>query len=122
MAYGTKADIRAITGLTSSEIDDTTLDVIISSADRVIDGLSATALSDDMKREASNNLSAFYALNYYSGSISISNMNYTIIGDIKVDKKSAGELLIGKSKVAYDNFMFIISQAPDGDVIQNAEW
>ena len=122
MAYGNKSDIRAISGLTSSQIDDTTLDVIIASADRVIDNLAATDLPSDLEREASNNLSAFYALNYYSGSLAITSMNYTIIGDIKVDKKSAAELLTGKAKIAFDTFEFIIAQVPDGSIIKSAEW
>jgi len=121
LAYGDKDDIRAQTGLTTSNVSDADLDLIIASADRIIDGLAGVSMGTSLKQEASNALSAFFALSNVAGKLAMSEMSYTIVGAIKVDKRSASTLRTGLAKTFFDKFEFIIAQAPDTGLIEKVE-
>jgi len=116
MVYGVKADIRAMTGITSSEISDDDLDTIISIADRWVNNYAEGNPSDDDKREASNCFAASIAFQNRAGNLS-EHALAEIKDSIKIDTKTASILQQGLSKEFFRRALYILSAKTKTDLV-----
>lgn len=116
MVYGDKNDIRAMTGFTTSEVSDDDLDIIIASADRVIDSEPEIDASDNLKREMSNNLSASFACRNVSGVLSKTAL-MELVDAFKVDTRTKSTLLQGNSKSFFERYLYLLSLTTNDNLV-----
>jgi len=120
LAYATKADVRALTGLSTAQISDADLDTLISIADMQIDNESGYSLSSEQKTLASQRLSAVFAIQHANGTLAIDNL-MEISGAIKIDTKTAALIRNEQARRFYREYKEILEQAPSTDLIVKVE-
>ena len=117
MAYSTAANIRAQTGLTTTNISDVDLTIIIALADKRIDQFPGVTLNDNQKALASEALSSAIAFENLAGALSMSQMDYSIVGTVRLSKRDMGMLRSEQAKKFYARFLEVMSEGPSTDLI-----
>lgn len=117
IAYSTAANIRAQTGLTTTNISDADLTTIIALADKRIDQFPGVSLNDNKKALASEALSSCIAFENLAGALSMSQMEYSIVGTVRLSKRDMGMLRSSQARTFYARFLEIMSENPDSGLV-----
>jgi len=120
MTYGTIANIRAFTGLTTSEVADSVLTTLITAMDTQVDQYAGVSLSTAQKALVSDYLCSALAIENSSGTIATSNL-LEIVGAIRLDTRTSEVIRTNQSKRFWEKAQEILAHAPDTDLIIKVE-
>lgn len=116
MTYGTIANIRAFTGLTTSEVADSVLTTLITAMDTQVDQYAGVSLTTAQKALVSDYLCSAIAIENASGTVATSNL-VEIVGVIKFDVKSSEVIRTNQAKRFWEKALEILANAPDAGLI-----
>lgn len=122
MSYGTVANIRALTGKTTTQISDADVAILIAIADNQIDNEPGVSLNTAQKALASDFLTSVFALENINGNLAINNLMQIggTGGAIKLDVKTAALITDNQAKRYFEKYQEILTQAPSTDLITKA--
>ena len=119
MAYSTIILVRSLTSLTTSDISDADLTLVIALADTRVDTEPAVSLSSDQQELASTYLSASIAMQRLA--VTGANKSDFSLGAFRVNKTSAVNLRNALANQFYEIYKTIISYGTDGTGIRKIE-
>lgn len=120
MAYGTLANIRALTGLSTSDISDADVNTLIGIADTQIDNEKGVDLTAEQKGLLSDYYTSALSFASVGGTLSVNSL-IELKGAIKLDVKSSTALKTGLSKKYFDYYERMLSQLPSDDLVDRVE-
>lgn len=116
MAYGSATNAYVLAGLSSSEISWSNMQTLVTMADNQVDAEAEASLSSSQKAQASDYLTASFALSHMSGDLSVNNLT-EIQGAVKLDIRTSSEIRNVLAKDFYSKYQRVISLAPKDDFI-----
>lgn len=116
MAYADYDEIRALTGISTTDLTSANLTTLMTISDRWVDQESEGAPSSDMKKDAANCFAASLAFQNRAGNLT-ENALIEIKDAIKIDTKTASLLQTGLAKTYYDYARIILTQKTSTDLI-----
>jgi len=120
MSYGTLANIRVLTGLSTSDISDDDITILINIADKQIDNEKGVDLTTAQKELLSDYYTSALSFASANGTLSVNNL-VELKGAIKLDVKSSAALKTGLSKKYFDYYERMLSQLTSDDLIDRVE-
>ena len=116
LAYADYEEIRAITGLSTSDLSSANLATIMTISDRWVDEEQEGDPDSNMKRDAANLFASSICFKNRSGALTEGAL-IEIKDAIKIDVRTASLLQTGLSKSFYDDARMIITQKSKSDLI-----
>lgn len=120
MTYATLANVRALTGLSTSDISDDDVNVLIGISDIQVDNEKGVTLTAAQKGLLSDYFTSALAFASTSGTLSVNTL-IELKGAIKLDVKSSTALKTGLSKKYFDYYERMLSQLSSDDLVERVE-
>lgn len=117
MPYADYDEIRAITGLSTTDLSSANLATIMIIADRIVDNHSEGNPSSNDKRDAANCFAASISFQNRSGTLTEGAL-IELKDAIKIDARTASILQQGLSKQFFERALYILSSKSATDLIQ----
>jgi len=117
MAYAVNADIRAMTGITTSELSDADLSTIMTIADRWVDNHSEGSPNANDKIDAGNCFASSIVMTNRASTNAESQL-LELEGAFRIDARTAQTLRQGLSKQFFDRALYLLSAKSTTDLIQ----